>query len=355
MSVQVITQLDQVNPAWLTSVLSRSGALLAGSVAAVEFDPGRGNWSTNASLTVRYADGSTGALPGRLFLKLAKTNSGEETFDDSEVTYYLRDYLGVEGAPLVRCYDGAFSAELGRYHLLLEDLTETHLTAAEKTPTLAYGMALAEGLAAMHARWWGEQQFLSLGATRHTADQILRFVQISEMGGQRILDQFTTELEPHWPEVLRTLFTQYPRALIARNQDHNGFTLIHGDVGHHNVMVPREADQPIYIIDRQPFDWSLTTWLGAYDLAYAMVLDWEVETRRRWEIPILKHYHETLIRHGVNDYAWERLWDDYRLCVAMCVYVAAEYFRGTENQQWVQTWLLMLRRSLTAWDELRGD
>ena len=26
-------------------------------------------------------------------------------------------------------------------------------------------------------------------------------------------------------------------------------------------------------------------------------------------------------------YAWEQLWDDYRLCVMMCVYVATEWCR----------------------------
>ena len=100
--------------------------------------------------------------------------------------------------------------------------------------------------------------------------------------------------------------------------------LIHGDIGHHNILVPRRGDRPIYLIDRQPFNWSLTTWLGVYDLAYAMVLDWETDTRRQYEIPILKRYHAHLIKHGITDYTWERLFDDYRLCVAMGVYIATE-------------------------------
>ena len=97
---------------------------------------------------------------------------------------------------------------------------------------------------------------------------------------------------------------------------------MHGDVGEQNILVPRQGDRPLYLIDRQPFNWSLTTWLGAYDLAYAMVIDWEVETRRRWELPVLRRYHERLLACGVQGYPWERLWDDYRLCVPMGVYVA---------------------------------
>ncbi|MEZ4767875.1 MAG: glycosyltransferase [Caldilineales bacterium] len=104
-------------------------------------------------------------------------------------------------------------------------------------------------------------------------------------------------------------------------QDAVGFALIHGDLNCTNIMVPQAGDRPVYVIDRQPFDWSLTTWLGVYDLAYAMVVDWPSELRRRWEIPILQRYHACLIERGVRGYSWERLFDDYRLCAAMGVYV----------------------------------
>ena len=59
----------------------------------------------------------------------------------------------------------------------------------------------------------------------------------------------------------------------------------------------------IYIIDRQPFDWSLTTWLGVYDLAYAMLIDWDTPTRRALEWPVLRRYHDELRRRGVMGYS----------------------------------------------------
>ena len=186
----------------------------------------------------------------------------------------------------------------------------------------------------------------------HSAEHIQRFIDISESGVENILHHFPSELEPHWPDAIRTLYVKHRQAIIKRTQDDRGFTLVHGDLGNKNVLVPRAGDRPIYIIDRQPFDWALTTWLGVYDLAYAMVLDWEIETRRRLGIPILRNYHDQLIKHGVNDYSWEQLYADYKLCVAMGVYAATEYFRGGVNSPWVSTWLLMLRRALTACDDL---
>ena len=349
----VITHIDQVTPAWLTTVLANSGALTRGAVTSFDVQTGHGHWSANAMLTLRYEPGSQGALPPRLFLKIVNADMEGESFDSSEVTYYTRDYIGVAQAPLVRCYDGVFSEELRRYHLLLDDVSETHITAADKTPTLEYGLALAEGLAAMHAHWWGARRISESGAVMPTAPQIHRFIGKSAAGAGHILDRFSAGLQPHWPETIRTLFAKHPSAIIARTQDDQGFTLIHGDVGHHNVLVPRIGDRPVYIIDRQPFDWSLTTWLGVYDLVYAMVLDWEVDTRRQLEIPVLKRYHDRLIENGVKGYSWDRLFDDYRLCAAMGVYVAAEYFSADVKERWISTTLLMLRSSLTACDDLK--
>ena len=124
------------------------------------------------------------------------------------------------------------------------------------------------------------------------------------------------------------------------------------DVNHPNILVPINGDRPIFIVDRQPFDWSLTTWLEVYDLAYAMVLYWESETRRRLEKRMLRRYLDTLVENGVEDYSWEQLFDDYRLSVAMGIYVATEWCRGAGYEKWISSWLSMLQRSLKAVDDL---
>lgn len=353
MSSRVISSPEQVTPRWLTRVLKANGALTAGAVAAFELDTGHGNWSSNAILHVRYTAGAAGELPPRLFLKMVNTDLDEESFDASEVTYYTRDYLGVAGAPLVRCYDAAYSAETHRYHLLLEDLSPTHVVASSRPPTLEYGLALAEGLAALHAHWWGAARLAEAAAPIHDAAFIQRFVAIAEPGVDHIVTAAADHLEPHWPGLMRDLYARHPAALIARTADANGFTLIHGDVGENNVLVPRQGERPIYIIDRQPFNWSLTTWLGVYDLAYAMLLDWDTAARRAWEMPVLRRYHDALRRRGVTDYSWERLVEDYRLMAAMGVYIATEYCRGGVTSRWWSFGPTMLRRVLTACDDLQ--
>jgi hypothetical protein len=348
----VISRADQVSTEWLTEVLQRSGALERGHVVGIVTDAGRGNWSQNLRLQVTYTPDAQGSLPGSLFLKMVSTDLEDESFSDSEVTYYRRDYVDAPEAPLLRCYDAGYSPQANRYHLLLEDVSETHLTAGERSPTLEYGLALAEGLAALHARWWGGERLAQAGALPHAEAHIRRFVEIAEPGVEHILPRFTPDLQPDWPQLLRKVFARHPAQMIERNRDAAGQTLIHGDAGAYNILRPRHGERPLYLIDRQPFDWSLTTWLGAYDLAYALVLDWPTDLRRRCQVPILLRYHERLQAFGVTDYPWERLWSDYRLCAAMGVYIAVEYCRGGVNEKYIFAWLPMLQRSLAACEDL---
>ena len=355
MSETVLTSPDQVTNEWLTRVLRRSGALTDGAVAAFAPATTERILSTSVRLALHYTPGGRGSLPERLFLKLVNADQDEEFLGPSEVEYYTRDYVGLDGAPLVRCYDAAYSAELRRYHLLLDDVSVTHKEAKHLPPTLEYGMALAEAMAALHAHWWGKARLAGSGHVIPDAVGIERFVGMGRPGVAHILGAFADQLLPHWPDAIHDIFARHPRAMLDRTGDGNGFTLIHGDPNWNNIFVPRQGDRPVYLLDRQPFDWSLTVWLGVYDLAYAMILDWEIERRRSLEMRVLRHYYEQLLARGVRDYTWARCFDDYRLSAAICVYVATEWCRGGVNEEWIHIWLPMLQRSLAACDDLNSN
>ncbi len=348
----LITDLDNISTQWLTDILVKSGALQHGRVAHFELESGSSSWSTNARLSLHYTAEALGEKPANLFLKMARTNLGEDSFDDSEVNYYTRDYVDVAGVPLVHCYDAQYSDAQQRYHLLLDDVTATHTEACNIAPTLEVGLALAEGLALMHANWWGQARLAEIGAEIHTAEHILRFVEIARPGLNHVLPRFDAQLKPHWPELIRRVFEKHPQMLIERAKNGNGFTLIHGDAGCYNILVPRQGDHPVFLLDRQPFNWSLTTWLGVYDLFYIMIMDWDPAFCREMEIPILQRYHARCCELGVSDYSWKQLWDDYRLCAFMGVYIALEYSRNGVNDEKIQYWLPRLKRSLQACDDL---
>ncbi|MBK8900760.1 MAG: phosphotransferase [Anaerolineaceae bacterium] len=353
----VITNLDQVTPGWLTAVLHQSGALSTGCVTDVTASDGRGNWSQNGRLTLTYSPEAQGECPTQLFLKLVSTDLGDgEFFLPAEVTYYTRDYIDVPDAPLVRCYHAAYDPTQHRYHLLLDDLSATHQAGYDKVPNLTHGQALAEALASLHARWWGPARLGEIGAAVHDATHLQRFVAIGAPGLPHVLEQFGSKLKPHWPEQIGRIFAQLPGKLAARAGDRTHFTLLHGDANPGNMLVPKDGgERPLYLIDQQPFDWSITTWAGAFDLAYVMALYWPTDLRRTLEIPVLRHYQLQLAARGVADYAWAQLHADYRLCVALMVPVAVEYMRDGGDPDWNDFRFGLVQRTLTAFEDLDCD
>jgi hypothetical protein len=352
----LITTRNQITPNWLTTALSNTDALKNGHVAAVTVESSdERELSTIFRLTLTYSPDAHGSLPTKLVLKLVNTDMQDEFFGPSEVDYYTRDYLNAPDVPILHAYDALYSEEQRRYHILMDDLSDTHIAAEFKTPTLDYSLTLAEGFAAMHAHWWGKKRLADGHHPIHSPDHIMRFVDINRPGADHIINHAADHLKPHWPDMILDVYAHHPTTMIDRAQNLDSFTVIHADPNQSNILVPRNHHRPIYIIDRQPYNWSLTTWLGVYDLFYATGLRWDVEIRRQLETPMLQHYHAGLIQRGITDYSWEQLYEDYRLCAAMGIYVATGWCRGNFNQRTFDIWMPMLQRTLTAIDDLDGS
>lgn len=347
-SGRVITRLDQVELAWLNRVLRNKGALLAGEVKQFELIPNNGNWSTGGRIILHYSEDASGKLPASLYLKLCR-----DTFGPSEVYYYTRDYVGLKDAPLPICYDAAYSAGEVSYHLLLADLSQTHTINWERPPTESYGRAVVEGLARLHAYHWGEAGLHKVGESVTGAVALDRYFSHVRPGLEPLLEEIRGEVDPVWIETLQEIFEYHPAKMLERTRDPRGFALLHGDTNPGNILSPLNGDKPVYLLDRQPFDWSLTTWLAVSDLTYMIVTWWEPEVRRELEFKLLRHYHNTLLEQGVQDYSWERLVEDYRLCAIQTFYVATQWCSDEsdlKNMKWV--WFPQLTRGMAAFAEL---
>ena len=351
MVYSVMTDAGQVTAAWLTEALRRSGALTAGAVAAVEVKAEESTWSSSVRLRPTYTPDVAGRLPTALFLKLC---NGAGFIGQSEVDYYTRDYVGLTDAPLVTCYDAQYDPASGAYHILLDDLSPTHQATWDVTPTLAYGQALARGLARLHAYRWTPEQRAAIGAAMPDAAKLGRYVEVARAGLEPMLADVAGDIEPRWATLWRDVFDWHPPRMVERARNPAGFTVVHGDANPGNILAPIQGEAQIYLVDRQPFDWSLTVWLGASDLTYMMVTYWETEVRRALEMDVLREYHEELGRRGVSDYTWDELLADYRLCVAQAIYVPTEWCsteQGRREMKWV--WWRELQRAMAAFDDWR--
>jgi Ser/Thr protein kinase RdoA (MazF antagonist) len=223
------------------------------------------------------------------------------------------------------------------------------------TVTLERGKAVTEALARLHAHYWGPVRIESIGEHIPGPEEIERYVNHNAKGLEPILEMLADTLDPLWRQVLLDVFEYHPKAIVARTQNPTAFTIIHGDVNPGNTLAPIEGEGRIYLIDRQPFDWSLTCWLGVADLAYMMVEWWDIEFRRKHEKTILRHYQTILEQQGI-DYSWELLWDDYRLTAVQSLQGTVEWCvleEDREGMRWV--WEPKLQRAMAAYFDLNCE
>lgn len=344
-----LDSIDEITPEWLTHVLSDRGYLTRGTVSEIENRPHKSNWASNALLRVRYSADALGEKPTKLFFKLC--NPGPGTFGDWEVIYYSIVAAEIRDAPIPRCYHSAYRKEDGKYHLLLEDLSDTH--APDIEPTWELATSTISSLAQLHASWWNHPR-LSLVGEFPDRSKIEKYVAFAEGGLAPMLDEVGAELPQEWLTLIYRIFETHSGRMIERVRDGKDLTCIHGDLNPGNILSPVGSTGKTYLIDRQPFDWSLTTWLGVSDLTYMMVHWWEPEMRREWEKPLLETYHQQLLRLGIRDYTFDQLWNDYRLCAMQSLYVPASWcVNPIERKEFKWLWGSQLQKTMVACVDLK--
>lgn len=307
----VIQGQSEISASWLSRVLKQR-------VERFQVVPGHGNWSRQLTIHAHLADGSASAL--RLKICLG------DTFGRSEVDYYTRDYIGMHDAPIVLCLDAQYEPSVG-YHLLLEDLEPSHRDRRDVDPSMAHGLAVAQSLGRMHRHHWE-----SMGAPAEAS-----------------LNRYFDEVRPGVAAIesalgvpMRDRFERHERAFRERWAQPLGMSLLHGDSNPTNILTPNSAEAPVYFLDRQPFDWSLTYGVAAWDLAYFMIPWWPEPLRLECEATVLRHWYETLDAPG---YSWEQAKADWRLSVEQCLSVPLEWCSKPatlESMRWL--WEVQLAR-----------
>jgi len=287
----VIRSEDEVSASWLSQVLAQS-------VEHVRIASDNGNWSRQLTIEAHLMDGTMRAL--RLKVCVG------DTFGRSEVDYYTRDYVGLSDAPLVPCLDAQYDPAVG-YHILLTDLAATHRDRRDAAPSLAYGIAVAEALGRMHRHRWESMPAPDGAALDRYFDEIRPGLAAMESATGR---------------TLRDRFEWYEQAFRLRWAKPRGMTLLHGDLNPTNVLTPKSAETPVYFLDRQPFEWSLTYGVAVSDLAHFMIPWWPEQARHECEYTVLRRWYESL---GKVDYSWGEARADWRLSVEQCFDVPLEW------------------------------
>lgn len=314
--VKPLVSTDQIAPEWLTHILRRSGHLARGHVVSIarlgedaSSIDGPGFFKNNR-MEIYYSPDATPSVPTRLYLK-AQDGAVHKSAGAREVAFYLSVAAQMPYPPAPICFDAAYNPDSGAYHLLLEDVSETHRTVHPEEPATQNDVeSMLDALARLHAHWWGHQKLGQSVGTVPTPEEIRDSFGQLEAAFPRYVDYLGDRLSVERRRIYEKVLERYPDVAIHRFAQRERLTVVHDDAHAGNFLLPRHAgEQRLFLIDWQ--QWGIH--VGLHDVAYLIALFWYPERRARLEEWAVRNYHTRLCRYGVDAFDWPTCWGDYRL------------------------------------------
>lgn len=305
---------EAAHPERLTQILQRAGVLEpAACVHAVEIESSRPTiLSRIVRLRLSY-DRAASPAPATLILKtgLPERIGGGWNAGRQEVAFYAQVAGSITPLLTPRCFDAHWDAGTDEWHVLLEDLTDTHSTPTTwpLPPTREQCELILRARARFQAAFWDDPRLgHSIGEWRDTEAYVQHFSDVLA----RFFDRFGEQIPQERRHLYERIIAAAPR-LFARYNSHRHLTIIQGDAHVWNCFLPRDNGTDIRFFDWDSWQINVST----ADLAYMMAIHWYPDRRSRLERPLLDIFHATLTTHGVRDYSCAMLDDDYRLSVLL--------------------------------------
>jgi hypothetical protein len=315
------TRSDEITPAWLTSILGESGAIEGGgAVTSIAVEPIGERSGVNGE-TVRLRLAYDGAGPPTLIAKLPAQRDGAlgmATFQrwyEREVRFYRE--IASEGAiSTPRCYFAALESP-SEYLLLLEDLEAEHRLGDQLAgATLAESEAAVDAIARLHARWWADPSLEDHAWLPLTTVGLQNAMPVGRTFG-RTWDFVSSSLDGVIPPGAAPLIDRAVRAYPAllRAASSAPITVIHGDFRLDNLFFAGDAAGAGAVT---MIDWQFASRCrGAYDLAYFVGLNMDIDDRAEHESALQERYVAALSEHGVEGYGLADCGRDYALGLLM--------------------------------------
>jgi len=303
-----------INPEHLTGVLRRSGVLGEGRVCDVAVESSRATILSQI-IRLRLSYQGVSKAPKYVILKTALSERADATWNAGhhEVEFYTQVAPGMSARFVPGCFEAHCDPDTKAWHLVLEDLSESHFIATEwpLPPMMEQCERIVHARARFQALWWDNPRLgVSVGSSLD-AEALQRLLR----NFAEAFTRFTGLIGDRLPRDRRDLFDQFLDAasrLAARYFVRHNLTIVQGDAHVWNCFLPRDAGRD----DVRFFDWdSWRIGTGSDDLAYMMAVHWYPDLRGERERLLLDHFHATIVAHGVRGYDRRALDDDYRLSV----------------------------------------
>jgi hypothetical protein len=346
--------IAELTPAWLTDALRAGGVMTDASVTDARCETlgaGAGFVGQIARVHLTY-DRAAGGGSSTLIAKMPALEEGARELAGIYGLYEREFRFYTELVPEItfrtpRCYFAAGDAESVRYVLLLEDLGATGIVGDQVqgcTPEQA--TLVLEQLALHHARWWMHPRLTEVPWMGTGIDLVNGAMEQAYPDSWPVaLDLFGDRMTPAIRDALPGMNRRIS-ALMERYRE-GPLTMTHGDYRLDNMFFGKPGSGYGVAV----FDWQSPSqaW-GAYDIAYFMYGNVDIETRRAHEMDVLRTYHDTLAANGVQGYAWERCVEDYvnSLVVSLGIWIVNAATLDTANERGRELFNLFFDRLAAA-------
>jgi hypothetical protein len=229
-----------------------------------------------------------------------------------EVAFYAH-YGKDPGIPIPACYAAEYDERANTCVLLLEYFEHAR-SRDDSASALEDVEAAVRCLAPFHARWWGRGGALPFIENEYDSSALEQRVAKVARAVARIKEgEHRGACGAHSLALLETWLAHAPA--LAKYAQRRPLTMCHGSFHRGQLLFSDRGPGGPWVIDWQ----NVSANIGALDLARLVVSGLLPEQRRQREREFVALYHALLLEHGVRDYPFEQLLDDYRLGVVSLV------------------------------------
>jgi hypothetical protein len=298
-----------VTPEWMTRAL-RAGGIDARVGAIAGRKIGAGQVGESVRFELRY-DSAPASAPTTVVGKFPSPDPDSRAVDadrgnyNREVRFYL-DLADGAGVTTPHCLFADVDSDSGNFVLLMEDLAPAVPGDQLRGVSLAEAELVLDEAAKLHASHWGDRSLDALpwvsesaAAPKGVDGDTIRIL------WRGFLDRYGDRVTPRCRGIGFAISESYE---VFKGGYEGPRCLIHGDFRPDNMMFGTEhGGHPVAVVDWQSYG------LGCCmaDVSYFMAGALSAQQRRDHEERLLRRYHASLVRMGVDDYPFERLRRDY--------------------------------------------
>ncbi len=305
--------IADVTPEWLNAALSQTPALSpppirdGGHIISLVHQPLKAMHVFRATADLETGEGRRESLD--LLVKLHRPGAPKLARGAyAGEAYFYSEVASRSVVPVPRTYVSEYDDRTGRLLIVQEFLTHGRIGTAETMLGADDQRRVLSTLANMHAHWWNSPALSELHSVRTGASAMQSGIDRFKSGaldGRAFLSRFGDRVHPVIAEYYESSSIWWPQ---LRDGLSGNVTLCHFDVSSKNVFLPDDpARDPLL------FDWELVV-KGNVGIEIAQFLfSSTAPTEHRRFSELVRYYHDQLLAGGVTDYAYETLWNDFRL------------------------------------------